>query len=135
MFKKITFAILAGIILSAPGDSLGQRGGGGRDGFNRSGTNVSSVVVGTDDAQITLIPYPEKNWIIARAPVEILKQIEEWIIKLDLKETDGQAYDTISVSYVDVDEVASRLNEVMTEINVEIQKNIVIQQYYIFCLC
>ena len=128
MFKKITFAILAGIILTAPGDSLGQRGGGERAGFNRSRTSeASSVVVGIDDAQITLIPYPEKNWIIARAPVEVLKQIEEWIIKLDIKETDGQAYDTISVSYVDVDEVASRLNEVMTEINVEIQKNIVIQ--------
>ncbi len=136
MFKKITLAILVGIILSAPGDSLGQRGGGrgggeqrgGFAGFNRSTTSQSSsVVVGTDDAQITLIPYPEKNWIIARAPAEVLKQIEEWIIKLDLKETAGQAYDTITVRYVDVDEVASRLNEVMTEINVEIQKNIVIQ--------
>jgi general secretion pathway protein D len=136
MSKKLTLAILVGIILSAPGDSLGQRGGGrgggeqrgGFAGFNRSTTSQSSsVVVGTDDAQITLIPYPEKNWIIARAPAEVLKQIEEWIIKLDLKETAGQAYDTITVSYVDVDEVASRLNEVMTEINVEIQKNIVIQ--------
>ncbi len=139
MFKKITLAILVGVILSAPGDSLGQRGGGGRGGggrgnfggfnFNGSSTNQSSssVVVGTDDAQITLIPYPEKNWIIARAPAEVLKQIEEWIERLDLKETAGQAYDTITVSYVDVDEVASRLNEVMTEINVEIQKNIVIQ--------
>ena len=137
MFKKITIAILAGIILSAPVDSLGQRGGaggrgggqrGGFAGFNRSATTeASSVVIGTDDAQITLIPYPEKNWIIARAPAEVLKQIEEWITKLDLKETAGQAYDTITVSYVDVDEVASRLNEVMNEINVEIQKNIVIQ--------
>ncbi len=141
MFKKITLAILAGIILSSPGDSLGQRGGGGGRGntgggrgnfggfnFNRQTTSEpSSVVVGTDEAQITLIPYPEKNWIIARAPAEVLKQIEEWIIKLDLKETAGQAYDTITVRYVDVDEVASRLNEVMNEINVEIQKNIVIQ--------
>jgi general secretion pathway protein D len=140
MFKKITFAILVGVILAAPGDSLGQRGGGGGGGgrgggggggftgFNRSTTSQSnSIIVGTDDAQITLIPYPEKNWIIARAPAEVLKQIEEWIIKLDLKETAGQAYDTITVSYVDVDEVASRLNEVMSEINVEIQKNIFIQ--------
>jgi general secretion pathway protein D len=135
MFKKVTIAILVGIILSAPVESLGQRGGGGRGGgrggftgFNRSGTTEpSSVIVGADDAEITLIPYPEKNWIIATAPAEVLKQIEQWIIKLDLKETAGQTYDTITVRYVDVDEVASRLNEVMNEINVEIQRNIVIQ--------
>jgi len=140
MFKKITLAVLAGLILFAPGDSYGQRSSNQRSnrgqqrdrftGSNRTTTSqsqASSVVVGTDEAEITLIPYPEKNWIIARAPAEVLKQIEDWIIKLDLKETAGQAYDTITVRYVDVDEVASRLNEVMTEINVEIQKNIVIQ--------
>ena len=99
MFKKITLAVLAGLILAAPGDSFGQRGGGGRGntggrggfaGFNRQNrqttSEASSIVVGTDEAEITLIPYPEKNWIIARAPAEVLKQIEEWIIKLDLKE-------------------------------------------------
>jgi general secretion pathway protein D len=143
MFKKIIFIILVGAVLISftPANSLGQRGGGGggRGGGGRGGgmsgfggftgsSGTTSSVISTEDSPIILIPVPQQNWIVARAPAEILKQIHDWIIKLDIKDAAELEYETISVSYVDVDEVASRLNEVLSEsATSEIVKNVFIQ--------
>jgi type II secretory pathway component GspD/PulD (secretin)/beta-lactamase regulating signal transducer with metallopeptidase domain len=37
----------------------------------------------SEKEQIILIPLPEKNWIIAKAPAEAMELITEWITKLD----------------------------------------------------
>ena len=158
MFKKIIIIILIGatLISFTPANSLAQRGGGGGGGgggvfggggggrggggggrgggfsgfggFTGAGGATSSVI-STADSPIILIPVPQQNWIVARAPAEILKQIQDWIIKLDIKDTAELEYEAISVNYVDVEEVASQLSEVLTESSngEEIVKNVFVQ--------
>ncbi|MBN2182776.1 MAG: hypothetical protein JW715_12770, partial [Sedimentisphaerales bacterium] len=81
--------------------------------------SASSSIIGTDNAQITLIPLPQRKWIVASAPAESMKQIKEWIDKLDMKDTTSGDYDTLTVSYVDVAEVADRINEVLSQIGTQ----------------
>jgi len=48
-----------------------------------SGGTATSVTVGTSRTPATLIAQPTNNWIIAKATAEDLKQIGEWIKRLD----------------------------------------------------
>lgn len=152
MFKKIIFIILVGAVLISftPANSFGQRGGGGFGGGGGgrgggggggrggggftgfggpTGTGGTSSIISTADSPIILIPVPQQNWIVARAPAEILKQIQDWIIKLDIKDATELEYEAFSVNYVDVDEVASRLNEVLSEstTGTDIIRNVLVQ--------
>ncbi len=92
----------------------------------RAGT--SSTVVGDDDVPVILIPEPKRNWIIARGSAEIIKQIDEWIIKLDQKETLGKDYESIPVVYIDVTEVATRINEWLEQMpGTDIRASVLVQ--------
>ncbi len=85
-------------------------------------------MVGTSDMPVVLIPLPQRKWIIARAPAEAMKQIEEWITKLDQKEAIEKEYETITVKYVDVSEVTQRINDMLTEMpGQEITKSVLVQ--------
>ncbi|MHC4489002.1 MAG: secretin N-terminal domain-containing protein [Planctomycetota bacterium] len=96
-------------------------------GGSRSGSS-SSVVVGTSQFPIVLIPEPKRKWIIARASAEDMKRIAEWIEKLDKKDPVEQEYETISIGYADVSEVADRLNEAMQQMpGSELQASVLIQ--------
>jgi len=84
---------------------------------SRSGTSGSatSVVIGPSQMPVILIPEQNRRWIIARASPEDMKLIEEWITKLDRSDPIEKEYDTIPITYADVSEVATRLNEALQQ--------------------
>ncbi len=156
MFKKITIIlIIISVMLLIPiysfaGGMGGGRGGGmgggmgggrnsttsGRGGIagGFTGTTASTggmtSIVGTEQSSITLVPYPDKNWIIVRAPAEVMEEIARLIKELDITPDEGATtgeYDTISVMYVDVDEVASSLETIMSDLSPDFRRNVSIQ--------
>ncbi|MEE8575924.1 MAG: secretin N-terminal domain-containing protein, partial [candidate division Zixibacteria bacterium] len=95
-------------------------------GSSRSGS--SSVMIGPSQQPVVLIPEPNRRWIIARASAEDMKRIGEWIDKLDHEEPVKAEYETISIMYADVEEVADRLNEAMQQMpGSELQASVLIQ--------
>ncbi|MCH7556473.1 MAG: hypothetical protein IIB56_03350 [Planctomycetes bacterium] len=95
-------------------------------GSSRSGS--SSVMIGPSQQPVVLIPEPKRRWIIARASAEDMKQISEWIDKLDHEEPVRAEYETVSITYADVGEVASRLNEALQQMpGSELQTSVLIQ--------
>ena len=100
----------------------------GRNSRSSYGRSSGSPVIGTGQIPIVLIPEPTRKWIIARASAEDMKKIEEWIEKLDKEQTIGKEYETISLGYADVSEVAQRLNEVMQQMpGSELQQSVLVQ--------
>jgi len=96
-------------------------------GSDRPGSS-SSVVVGTNQMPVVLIPEPKRKWIIARASAEDMKRIGEWIEKLDTKEPVEKEYETIPITYADVREVADRLNEALQQMpGAELQASVLVQ--------
>jgi general secretion pathway protein D len=67
------------------------------------------VTIGAGETPIVLIPEPKHKWIIARGSTEDVKQIGEWIEKLDLADTAQSECETIQIVYADVREVAQRI--------------------------
>ena len=104
-----------------------QRGRGGPSSrFNSSAQRISntsnrttgskdgeatSVVVGTTRGPIVLIPEPRRKWIIAKASAEDLKQIKEWVTKLDREEPVESEYDIVQLRYADPREVESSVGD------------------------
>ena len=74
---------------------------------------ATSVVITPTDSPIVLIPEPRRKWIIARASADDMIQIEEWIEKLDKKESTESDTETVPLKYVEAREVADRLNQVL----------------------
>jgi len=106
---------------SSRGYSSGYRGS------SRPGSS-SSVMIGPSDQPVVLIPEPNRKWIIARASAEDMKRIGEWIEKLDHEEPVKAEHETVSITYADVSEVASRLNEAMQQMpGSELQTSVLIQ--------
>jgi general secretion pathway protein D len=96
-------------------------------GGSRSGSS-SSVMIGPSEQPVVLIPEPNRKWIIARASAEDMKQISEWIDKLDEEEPVKADHETVSITYADVSEVADRLNEAMQQMpGSELQASVLIQ--------
>ena len=88
----------------------------------------SSVMIGPSQQPVVLIPEPNRRWIIARASAEDMKRIGEWIEKLDHEEPVKAEYETVSITYADVEEVADRLNEAMQQMpGSELQASVLIQ--------
>ena len=95
-------------------------------GGSRSGS--SSVMIGSSEQPVVLIPEPNRKWIIARASAEDMKQISEWIEKLDHEEPIKAEHETISITYADVREVAERLNEALQQMpGSELRASVLIQ--------
>jgi len=78
-------------------------------------TTATSVVIGAGDVPIVLIPVPKAKWIIARGSADDIRQIGEWIQKLDREEPVASEYETVSISYADTREVASRIEEALRD--------------------
>ena len=142
MFKKVTITlIIISVILLIPMDSFAQGRGGGRGGqmggrggiaggfagggYGSAGGTAS--IVGTDEQSFTLIPIPEKKWIIVNAPAELMERISTLIKEFDIEGTQPTDWEAINVSYVDVDEVATSLITIMQELSPDLQRNISIQ--------
>ncbi len=87
----------------------------GSSGSSGTSGSATSVVIGPSQMPVILIPEQNRRWIIARASPEDMKLIDEWITRLDREEPIEKDYDTIPITYADVSEVASRLNEVLQD--------------------
>ncbi|TKJ38041.1 MAG: hypothetical protein CEE38_04580 [Planctomycetes bacterium B3_Pla] len=99
-----------------------------RPSSSRSSSSGSSAVIGASQVPIVLVPEPNRKWIIARASAEDMRQIEEWIVKLDKKEPIEKEYETIPLQYADPTEVAERLNEAIQQMpGTELQTSVLIQ--------
>jgi general secretion pathway protein D len=82
---------------------------------SKDGT-ATSVVVGTTRGPIILIPEPRRKWIIAKASAEDLKQIKEWVNKLDMEEPVGSEYEVVQLRYADPREVENSIGEGFREL-------------------
>lgn len=72
---------------------------------------ASTSFIGPSSNPVVLVPMPDQNWIIARAFSADMRLIKEWVQKLDIEESETVDQEMVSVSYLDVNELASRLNE------------------------
>jgi type II secretory pathway component GspD/PulD (secretin) len=72
---------------------------------------ATSVVVGTTRGPVVLIPEPRRKWIIVKASAEDLKQIKEWVNKLDMEEPVGSEYEVVQLRYADPREVRDSIGE------------------------
>jgi len=100
-------------------------GGAARGGAANSAT---TSIVGTDNASsMVLLPLQQQKQIIARAPAELMRQIQEWIVKLDTAGTNPAEYDAITVKYVDVTEVADSVSTILADMESEYTQSIFIQ--------
>jgi general secretion pathway protein D len=77
---------------------------------SKDGT-ATSVVVGTTRGSVVLIPEPRRKWIIAKASAEDLKQIREWVNKLDMEEPVGSEYEVVQLRYADPREVENSVGD------------------------
>jgi general secretion pathway protein D len=97
-----------------------------RGGF--SGSSANSVIMGPSQLPVVLIPEPKRKWIIARASAEDMKLVGEWIQKLDQGEPAGREYETVPITYADVREVATRINEALQQMpGTELQASVLVQ--------
>jgi len=104
-----------------------SRGSTSSRGSSRPGSSTS-VMIGPSDQPVVLIPEPKRKWIIARASAEDMKQIREWIDKLDKDEPVKSEHETVSITYANVSEVANRLNEAFQRMpGSELQASVLIE--------
>ena len=94
----------------------------------KSGGSATSVAVGPSGGPVILIPEPRRKWIIAKASPEDMEQIRKWIEQLDTRETIAPEYETIGITYANVQEVADKLNEMLQEMpGSELKTSVLIQ--------
>jgi general secretion pathway protein D len=93
-----------------------------------SGSAANSVIMGPSQLPVVLIPEPKRKWIIARASAEDMKLVTEWIGKLDQGDPVAQEYETVPITYADVREVATRINEALQQMpGTELQASVLVQ--------
>lgn len=89
--------------------SEGAAGSGSRTG------GATSVVVGKTQGTVVLIPEPRRKWIIARASPETMKQISEWIQKLDIEGPVESEYEVIGLMYANPADVQKGIEQTMKD--------------------
>jgi general secretion pathway protein D len=108
--------------VSRPG---GPPSGGPSGGPSKTAT---SVMVGTGEMPWLLIPLPKQKQIVARGSAEDVKQIGEWIAKLDRVDTPESECETVPIVYADTREVAQRIQTGLQGMpGNQIMPNVVIQ--------
>ena len=91
-------------------------------------TGANSVLLGPSQTPVVLIPEPKRGWIIARASAEDMTTIRDWISKLDLQETIEKEYESVPITYADVQEVATHLNEALQQMpGTELETSVLVQ--------
>lgn len=118
------------------GSADGRRGGPLRSGAvsrptqssGGSGKGATSVVTGVGETPIILIPEPKRKWIIARGSADTIRQIGDWIEKMDRDQPIKAEYETVSIVYADVDEVARRIQQSLEDMpGTELRPNVLVQ--------
>ena len=93
-----------------------------------SAATANSVIMGHSQIPIVLIPEPKRKWVIARASAEDMNLISEWVAKLDKGEPKEREYETVPITYADVQEVATRINEALQQMpGTELQASVLVQ--------
>jgi general secretion pathway protein D len=72
---------------------------------------ATSVVIGTVEGPVILIPEPRRKWIIARASPQVMEQIRIWIDKLDKEKPVESEYEIVNLRYADPREVESSIGD------------------------
>jgi len=72
---------------------------------------ASSVVISSGEVSVVLIPEPRRNWIIGKGPAEVMKQVREWIAKLDKEEPVESEYEIVKLMYADPREVEGSVED------------------------
>jgi general secretion pathway protein D len=112
------------------GGRPGNRGSSMNSRLYRGGMSggAASVIMGPSSLPVVLIPEPKRKWIIARASAEDMQLITEWIAKFDRVETVEREYETVAITYADVREVATRINEALQQMpGTELQASVLVQ--------
>ncbi|MCD4830462.1 MAG: hypothetical protein K8R02_01490 [Anaerohalosphaeraceae bacterium] len=102
--------LLRKLLAISKNDRLGKGSGSSK---GKEQDQPESVIIQSKKTPIVLIPEPRRKWIVARADAEDMETIARWIKKLDQTEQVESEYETIAITYVDVREVAQKLNEAM----------------------
>jgi general secretion pathway protein D len=76
---------------------------------------ATSVVVGKTQGAVVLIPEPKRKWIIARASAETMKQISEWIQKLDMEGPVESEYEVVPLMYANPQDVQKGIEQAMKD--------------------
>jgi len=98
--------------------------GGGKSG----GGGATFVVIGEGETPIYLIPEAKRKVIIARGSADSIRQIGEWIGKLDQEQQVAAEYETVSLVYADADEVARRIQQSLEQMpGTELRPNVLVQ--------
>jgi general secretion pathway protein D len=93
-----------------------------------SGKSATSVVIPAGETPIILIPEPKRKWIIARTSSEYIKQIGEWIAKMDREQPITPEYETVPIVYANVEEVARRIQQSLEDMpGTELRPNVLVQ--------
>lgn len=88
---------------------------------------ATSVVIGPSSSQIVLIPMMDRGWIIARASADDMKQIGEWIEKLDKKRAPKTEHQVRKIEYANTEEVADQINRMIQQMpGEEIKANVLV---------
>ena len=72
---------------------------------------ATSVIVGTIEGPVILIPEPRRKWIIARASPKVMEQIRIWIEKLDKEEPVESEYEIVNLRYADPREIEDSVGD------------------------
>jgi type II secretory pathway component GspD/PulD (secretin) len=90
--------------------------------------SATTVTVGSSPVPAVLIPEQRRKWIIVKATPEDLEQIRKWVEQLDRAEPVESEYETIPVTYADVEEVADGINQALSEMpGLELKPSVLIQ--------
>lgn len=111
------------------GDSGGQQARTeSRPTSSTTGGAAASVVVGQTQGPIVLIAEPRRKWIIARASAETIKQIGEWIDKLDVAEPVESEYEVVPLIYASSTEVEASVENAMRDMpGMELMPSVLIE--------
>ncbi|NIP25999.1 MAG: hypothetical protein GWN67_16790 [Phycisphaerae bacterium] len=92
---------------------------------------ATSVVIGSTRGPVVLIPEPRRKWIIAKASAEDMKQIEEWIKKLDMQEPVQSEYEVVQLRYADPREIEDSVGDGFRDLpGMEFLPSILIEPLY-----
>ncbi len=105
-----------------------EGGPGGPQKPDAKSTTAASYVIGRAQGPIVLIPDTRRKWIIARAAPGDIKQIEEWIKKLDVAEPLESEYEVIPLTYANADEVERSVEQSLRDMpGMELMPSVIIQ--------
>jgi general secretion pathway protein D len=98
-----------------PGMGQPSSGEGAARAESKTTGGATSVTVGKVQGTVVLIPESKRKWIIARASAEAIKQIGEWIQKLDIEGPVESEYEVVPLMYANPEDVQKGIEQAMKD--------------------